>query len=254
MYRLARSTAALNGISPKFEHRLARCCPGGRPALGREFQRQPQGARQLAQPLRCIPVRARLRRVGEHDQKQPSGQIVDHRQLLREQQQHVGAAERIGLEPTAREPRLDPAHRVVAEIAHQAAAQARQPGKLRDAVARKKLAHERQRIPTLGRFRHFIAVQHGDVTAYGAHRRAGREADERIAPETLAADHRFEQVGIRPVGKLEIDRQRRVEVGAGFEDDGNAVVALRGEPLEFCFSHLLLHENLPEIGIGCAPL
>ena len=100
--------------------------------------------------------------------------------------------------------------------------------------------------------RYLVAVQHGDVTAHGAHRRAGREADGRIAPEMLAADHRFEQVGIRPVGKLEIDRQRRVEVGAGFENDGNAVVALRGEPREFCFSHLLLHEKLSESGIGRA--
>ena len=73
------------------------------------------------------------------------------------------------------------------------------------------------RLPVSSRM---VEPLHGDA-------RARWQADEGIAAEALAALHRFEQVGIGPVGELEVDRQRRVEVGEGFEVTRDAVVALR---------------------------
>ncbi len=46
-----------------------------------------------------------------------AGEVVHHRQFLGQQQQHVRAAGRVGLEPAAAELRLDPAHAVVAHVA-----------------------------------------------------------------------------------------------------------------------------------------
>ena len=67
-----------------------------------------------------------------------AGQVVDHRELVGQQQQHVGkiveAARGGGRAPG--ETRLDVAHGVVAEIAGEPAAEARQPGQRRGAEAR----------------------------------------------------------------------------------------------------------------------
>ena len=255
LHGVARLDVALRLLHRGLERRLAeiglRLAQRAAP-LGHPIQGQAQRSRQLAQPLPRVLVRAFPGRVGEYDQVQPAGQVVDHRELLGQEQQHVRAAERVGLEPAAREPRLDPARRVVAEVAHESAAQPRQARQFRRLESREKTAHEFQRIDALGFFHDRVAVRDGDVAPHGAHRRARRQADERIAAEALAADHRFEQVGIGPVGQLEIDRQRGVEVGAGLEDDGDAVVAQRGKPLEFCFSHLLLHEKLSESRVRAA--
>ena len=62
-------------------------------------------------------------------------------------------------------------------------------------------------------------------------RRAG-QADDRITTEAFAAFDRFEQVGVRPVGELQIDRQRRVEVGQDLAHDRDAGVAVSGLLLE----------------------
>ena len=59
-----------------------------------------------------------------------------------------------------------------------------------------------------------------------------RQADDRIAAEALAALDRFEQVGVRAVGELEVDRQRRVEVGQHLAHHRDAGVAGGGELLE----------------------
>ena len=64
-----------------------------------------------------------------------------------------------------------------------------------------------------------------------------RQPDERVAAEPLAADDRLEQERERLVGELDVERQRRVEVGERFEDERNAVVALRGKRAEFGFGH-----------------
>jgi hypothetical protein len=67
-----------------------------------------------------------------YHQGQLAGEVVDDGDLFGQQQQDVGRAEGVGLAGLG-EARLDVAHRVVAEAAHQAA------GKARQAVARRHL-------------------------------------------------------------------------------------------------------------------
>src|SRR5207237_2820208 len=77
----------------------------------------------------------------------------------------------------------------------------------------------------------------------GKARAAARDALERgnrhdrVAPEALAADHRFQQVRAGPVGELEVDGKRRVEVREGLEAQRDSVVAGARKRQEFVFSH-----------------
>ena len=149
--------------------------------------------------------------------------------MLGEHQQDVGRAEQRPALAAVGQARLDVAHRVVAEVARQPAAEARQAGQRRHLEARLVVADEVQRI--VGFVRGLAVWRWVSVTLLAAHRDAGLggQADEGIAPEAFAALHRFQQVGIRLVGELEIQRQRRVEIGEGFRDQRDAVVALLGE-------------------------
>ncbi|MNN46887.1 hypothetical protein D3C81_1612870 [compost metagenome] len=68
------------------------------------------------------------------------------------------------------------------------------------------------------------------------------QADKRKAPEALAADHRFQQEGVDAarlrLGQLQVQRQRRFQVGKGLGDQRDAVVALVGQRFEFQFGHV----------------
>ena len=77
----------------------------------------------------------------------------------------------------------------------------------------------------------------GAVVAADFEARFGRQPDERIAPEALAALHRFEQIRPGAVGELEVDRQRGIEVGEGFQDQGDAGKPLGGKVPEFRLGH-----------------
>ena len=61
---------------------------------------------------------------------------------------------------------------------------------------------------------------------------ARRQADDRIAAEAFAAFHRFEQVGMRAVGQLEVHGQRGIEVGEDLAHHGNQGVAVCGQPVK----------------------
>ncbi len=73
----------------------------------------------------------------------------------------------------------------------------------------------------------------------GAQQRARRQADEGIAAEAFAADHAFQQKAVLAaaagVSQLQVQRQRGFQVGEGFRDQRNAVVALGAQALEFEF-------------------
>src|SRR6266536_6023450 len=64
-----------------------------------------------------------------------------------------------------------------------------------------------------------------------------RQPDERVAAEAFAADDGLEQERVASVGKLDVQRQRRIEVREGLEDERDAVIALRREGAEFGFGH-----------------
>jgi hypothetical protein len=131
-----------------------------------------------------------------------------------------------------RESGFDVAHRVVAEGADQAAAEARQAGQVGHLEARHELGNEAHRVAVVASLGDAVAAEHHDRALDHRDARAGSQADEGIAAEALAALHRFEQVGVGVVGQLEVDRQRRVEVGEGFERHRDAVIALRRKAVE----------------------
>ncbi|MNJ63736.1 hypothetical protein D3C77_596570 [compost metagenome] len=69
---------------------------------------------------------------------------------------------------------------------------------------------------------------------------AARQTDDRIAPPLFPALHRLEQVGIGRIGELEVQRQRRIEIGQRLERQRNAVVAFGGQAQEFFAGHISL--------------
>ncbi len=134
---------------------------------------------------------------------------------------------------------LDVAHAVVAEVADQAAVEARQTGEGGDVVARLELLDEGQRVGALEALDLHAVDAHAHLVAVDAQHRARRQADDRVAAPFLAALHGFEQVGVGGVGQLQVDRQRGVEVGEGFESERDAIVAVGGQAQEF----FAVHEN-----------
>ncbi len=135
------------------------------------------------------------------------------------------------------------AHGVVAEVAGQAAAEARQAGAQRHLEAGLVLLDEVERIAVEG-FDHFAVLDDFGALAAGAHQGVGRQADEGEAAEALAAHDRLQQegvlAGVLGLGQLEVERQRGLEIGEGLGDERNAVVALVGQRFEFEFGHVLL--------------
>jgi len=131
-----------------------------------------------------------------------------------------------------RKPPLDVAHRVVAEVADESPAETRQAGLRSRLEAGLILLDELQRVGGLRAARQLAALEFAALVA--AHFETGFscEPDERITAETLAADDRFEQVGVRPVGELEVNRQRGIEVGEGFQHQRDAVITFGRELVE----------------------
>ena len=195
-------------------------------AAPRPRRRHPQRLAQLrldgVEPLaRALQVRRR-RRVGVHAERERGAQVVEHDQLVGAHQQDVGRAERVGL--AALEPGLEIPHAVVAEVPDQAAGQARQAGHGLVAETRGVLAQPRQRVGELGGLDDTALAPHLGAAAMDAQDFAARQADEGVAPETLAALHRVQQVGIGRVGELEVGADGRVEVARQLAGEDDAVV------------------------------
>ena len=127
-----------------------------------------------------------------------------------------------------RELRLDVAHGVVAEVAGEAAAEARQARLRRGAEAAEECAQELERIAVVA-LDDAAGILDLDVRALDADPHFRRQADERVAAEALAADDRFEQERVALLRELQVERKRRVEIRERLEHERNAVVALRGE-------------------------
>ena len=132
----------------------------------------------------------------------------------------------------AGEPRLDVADGVVAEIAGEAAAEARQPRLRRRAEAAEERAQERERIAVVA-LDDAAAILDFHMRSRDADAHLRRQADERVAAEALAADDRFEQERVMLVRELQVQRERRVEIRERLEHQRDAVVALRRERAEF---------------------
>ena len=173
-------------------------------------------------------------RVGPDDEVQPTRQVVDDRELLGLEQLDVGGADATGL-VHAGELALDVAHRLVAEIAGQAAAEARQPRAKRGLEARLISRDEVQRVAFVG-LDHLAVGDDLAAQTRGTQQRARRQPDEGIAPEALTPHHRFQQEAVASAAReLQVQRQRRLQVGEGLGDERNAVVAGRSQALELKF-------------------
>ena len=145
-------------------------------------------------------------------------EVVDDGDFFGQQQLDVGQVRDRRCGARVRELLLDVAHRVVAEVAGEAAAEARQPGPQRDLEALLECCDEFERIAFVRLDDLAVASRPRCDTPLRAQQRARRQADERIAAEALAADHRFEQEAeLRAVAlalrELEVERERRFEVG-----------------------------------------
>src|SRR5205823_4870946 len=125
---------------------------------------------------------------------------------------------------------------VVGEVAGEAAAEAGQSRHGRGAVAALKLGNEIERVARMTLGDHGTVIDF-DVATPRADARRCRQANERIATETLAADNRFEQERERAVRELDVERKRGIEIGERLEDERDAVIALRGQRAEFGFGH-----------------
>ena len=198
---------------------------------------------ELAQALFGVGVGLGQRRVGIDDEIQLARQVVDHGQLFALQQQDVGATERVG-RARAFEFFLDVAHRVIAKVAGQPAAKARQTRPQRHLEALLVVADEVERVhlrcfnhPAIGDH----LGQHVRPKARGAHQRAGGQTDKAVAAKALATDHRFQQeaelAAVFGKGQFEIERERGLQVGERLDHQRNAVEALGRQAFEFEFSN-----------------
>ena len=195
---------------------------------------------QPGQTLARNAQRIGLARIGVNHEGELAEHVVHHREFLRAQQQHVGQSDRIGfLDPG--EALFDEAHCFVAEVPHQSTGKARQALQRRGVKLLQVLAHEHQRVGLRNTLHRFLAV---GAAPHDAQLRAApfdalvaRQADVRVAAEALAADHRLEQVGIRLLRELQVERHRRIEIGANLRHHRDAVVALAGQLLEFELGH-----------------
>lgn len=151
---------------------------------------------QLAQALAGTGVGFRRGRVSVDDQVELAGQVVDHGQLFAQQQLDVGQVQVVRLLRVG-ELLLDISHRVIAEVAGQAAAKARQAGAQGHLEALLEVGDEVERVAFVG-FHHAAIRDHFGAHARGAQQRTGMQADERVASEALAAHHGFEQEGVDP--------------------------------------------------------
>ncbi len=199
----------------------------GRRLVG-DRDRGARGATQLLQPLLRTGVRVVLAGIGVDDQGDLAREVVDDRELVGQQQQHVGQiVERARASRLAqRELALDVPHGVVAEIAGEPAAESRQPGLRRRPEAAQELAEERERVAFMALDDAACILDFGERPAH-AQPHLGGQADERVAAEALAAHDRFEQERVALLRELQVQRQRRVEVGERLEDERDPVVALR---------------------------
>jgi hypothetical protein len=204
--------------------------------LGRHVDRLAQLADQLLQAPHGTRVGVGDFRLGIHHQGELARQVVDDGDFFGQQQQDVRRVQFVLLLGLG-QARLDVAHRVVAEAAHQAAGKARQVVARRHLDAVHELGDVVERIAIVAAFDQAVVGQQQHRAAMHFDARGGGQADDRVAAETLAALHGFEQVGVGRVGQLQVNGKRGVEIRKGFERNRNAVIALVGQGVEFCFGH-----------------
>ena len=215
-------------------------------ARGRRHGWLAQALVQLAQAALAVAVGFGPGGVHINQQVQLAREVVDHSQLFALQQQDVGRADCIG-RACCLQPFLDMAYRVVAEVTRQPAAKTRQARHQRHLESLLVRHDEVQRIAVRGFLHHAIGHHFGSGLAAktaGTQQGVRGQPDEAVAPEALAPHYRLEQkavpAAIFGMRELEVEGKRRFQIGKGLQHQRNAVVALRGQMVEFDFGH---HES-----------
>ncbi len=164
------------------------------------------------------------------DDEQAMAHVVEDDQVVGHHQRHVGHVQ-VGAGGGGQP--LHEAHQVVAKVADDAAVEARQPSDGRRLARRHQLLHDLQRI-ALALLQHGAACRADrHLVAAGSDRHRRVHADETVAAKLFALLHRFEQEA-RPApvaaplpAQLEIDRDRRLQVGGQLAVDRDDVALLR---------------------------
>ncbi|MNZ87010.1 hypothetical protein D3C78_1058560 [compost metagenome] len=191
---------------------------------------------QLFQTRMAVLVSIRLGRIGEDDGVHLAGQVVEHHHGVGNHQQDVRIAQRVRVR-ALRQALLDVAHAVIAEVADQPAVEARQSRQGRYAVAVLELFDEGQRVFALETLGLDVVDLDARTAAMDTQHGAAGQADDRVAAPLLTALHGLEQIGVRPIGEFQVDRQGGIEISEGFAGKRDTVVAFGGQPLEFFASH-----------------
>ncbi len=165
----------LEGVLP---HRACGFGHAGR-RLQRQGDRRAQALPEGIEPLLGLGEGIGLGRIGVHDERDLAGEVVDHRELLGEQQEEIRhCVDGIVVVARARgEARLDVPHHVVAEHAGEAAAEARQARARRGAIAAHEGCDEGEGI-ALVPLEHALAIGDLDGRAARPDAQVGRQADE----------------------------------------------------------------------------
>ena len=154
-------------------------------ALRQCGQRLGQALLQLVEPLDCLLVgvgRLAVGHIGRDNQPDLLAHVVEGQHLVEEEQAGIGNAEfvlgQIG-QP------LDLAHGVVGKIANRAGRERGQAGEPRGLVARKRPAQHGKHV--VFKAGDFSALGNGDIAATRHNPLEGRQADEGVAADLLAA-------------------------------------------------------------------
>src|SRR5687768_12471409 len=166
-----------------------------------------------------------------HDDRAAEG-VVENDERIRDHQHGIGHAERVG--GRMGEP-LDAAHDVVADVAHRAAREPRQPGNRHGGEGPHAVGEVGDRIlRRAGRLPARCGRPAVDPGSAIAEDLARLGTEEGVAGPALAADQRFEQERERRPGDLGERRHRRIGVGHDFAGHRHDAAGLRA--LQKCVS------------------
>ncbi len=241
MYSLAARTASQYCARVMFEPIAASATARAGVRLSGERALEP--ALDFIQP--GFGLGLRLRRVavgvGIGDEQQASEGVIEGDNRIRLEEDRVGEVGRW----FQRQPRLEEADRLVAQVADQPADEARHTGRDGGRVVGQGGAQHVQRVVAR---RDLLPGDAGDRVALdgaaaddeGA---ARVDADERVARDLFAAADAFEQERWAVAGKAKIDGDGGLQVGGEFAHEGRRVLRLRIQLFQGQHGHL----RAPEI-------
>ena len=188
--------------------------------------------------------------VGIYQQIQLARQVVDHRQFFGLQQQNVRTAQGVGW-TCVQQLFFNMPHGVIAKIARESATKPRHTGAQRHFETLLVGGDEIQRIAMVG-FNDDTVGHHLGVRLVAktlcTQKSMGGQADETVAPESLATHHRFQQktvfAAVMGECQFQIQREWRFQIGKRLGHQGNTVIALCGQTFKFEFRD---HREPPQL-------